>query len=108
MIGALNEPLATPGQVWIVCVWQFDGQCWMRSVHESADAGSVPCSGSVAWPVNEIGSPTFQVSVEAGVSMTGSAAGSRRAVVNAQLTSAASGLPATSFAPPGPPLTVAV
>ncbi len=28
--GALKEPLATPGQLWIVCEWQLEGQCWMR------------------------------------------------------------------------------
>jgi len=50
-----------------MCVWQLEGQCWIRSVHVSADAGSVPSCWSVAEPENEIGSPTFHVSVGDGV-----------------------------------------
>lgn len=36
----------------------------------SADAGSVPCCGSVAAPENVITSPTFHVVPAAGVSIT--------------------------------------
>ena len=61
--GAENEPLATPGIVWIRCVWQFDGQWWRMSVQVSASAGSFPSWASVACPEKEIVSPTFQVSV---------------------------------------------
>ncbi len=69
----------------------------------------MPCSGSVACPVKETESPTFQRSVEAGVSITGvGAVFVPAAVVKVQLTSAASAFPATSSAPPGPPLTFAV
>src|SRR5262245_33607748 len=59
--GAVNEPVATPVKVWMTCSWQFDGQWCMISVHVSADAGSVPCCGSVADPEKPITSPTFQV-----------------------------------------------
>ena len=38
----------------------------MSSVHDSADAGSAPCSGSVALPAKEIVSATFHVSDEDG------------------------------------------
>ncbi len=70
--GAVNEPFATPGQLWIVCEWQFDGQCWIVSDQESREAASVPSSGSVADPLNEIASPTFQCgSLAVGVAITG-------------------------------------
>ena len=49
--GAAKEPPATPVQDWSVCVWQFEGQCCMSSVQESAEAASAPCSGSLACPV---------------------------------------------------------
>src|SRR5258705_528547 len=47
----------------------------------SADAGSVPCSGSLAWPEKPIRSPTFQVRVGAGASMTGAGGWLAAAVV---------------------------
>ncbi len=46
--GALNDPPATPGHVWMVWLWQFDGQCCITRVHDSPDAGRLPCSGSLA------------------------------------------------------------
>ena len=52
-------------------MWQSDGQCWMRTVHDSAEAGRLPSSASVAVPENEIGSPTFHLSVESGAWITG-------------------------------------
>src|SRR5206468_4022943 len=67
--GAANEPLETPAHDWTMCVWQLEGQCWMRSVHVSADAGSVPSYWSVAEPENEMGSPTRHVSVGDGVQL---------------------------------------
>ena len=48
-------------------MWQFDGQWWMMTCHDSALGGSVPSCGSVPWPEKAIGSPTFQVSVGGGV-----------------------------------------
>src|SRR5450432_4669571 len=68
--GAGKLPPATPGNVSYVCVWQLEGQCWMSTTHESWLAASVPSSGSVAWPVNVMGTPTFHVKVDGGVSMT--------------------------------------
>ena len=68
--GAGKLPPATPENVWYVCEWQLDGQCWMSTVHASWLAASVPSCGSVACPVNVMVSLTFQVSVESGVSMT--------------------------------------
>src|SRR5712692_9076097 len=64
-------PSATPGHAWTVCVWQFDGQCWMMSVHESPDAGKEPSCPSVAWPEKLMASPTAQVRLERGESITG-------------------------------------
>jgi hypothetical protein len=61
--GAWNDPPATPSQLWMTWVWHVEGQCCMSSVHERADAVRVLPSGSVAWPLKEIGSPTFQVTV---------------------------------------------
>src|ERR671931_2169812 len=71
--GALNVPLATPLNVWTMCVWQFVGvKQWCRIIVQlSREAGSVPSSGSVALPEKLIGSPTFQVNVEAGGGIVG-------------------------------------
>ena len=38
----------------------------MMIFHDSALAGSVPSCGSVPWPENRIGSPTFHVSAAVG------------------------------------------
>ena len=48
--GALNDPLATPSNVWTGWLWQFPGdvQCSSVTFQRSAEAGSVPFSGSVA------------------------------------------------------------
>jgi hypothetical protein len=53
-------------------VWQASGvvQWWMISAHLSALAGRAPVA-SVACPENEMRSPTFHVSDELGVSITG-------------------------------------
>src|SRR5947209_467068 len=71
--GALNVPLATPLNVWTMCVWQLSGvkQWWRMIVQLSREAGSVPSSGSVALPEKLIGSPTFQVRVDAGAEIVG-------------------------------------
>src|SRR5919204_5900178 len=71
--GALNVPLATPLNVWTMCVWQFVGvKQWCRIIVQlSREAGSVPSSGSVALPEKLIASPTFPVSVDAGEEMVG-------------------------------------
>src|SRR5919198_5690210 len=71
--GALNVPLATPLNVWTMCVWQFVGsKQWCRMiVQERREAGSVPSSWSVALPEKLIGSPTFHVSVDAGEEIDG-------------------------------------
>ena len=55
-------------------MWQFEGQCWMSIVQDSADAGSVPSCASVAEPEKEIESPTFQVRLGFGVLITGTGA----------------------------------
>jgi hypothetical protein len=60
-----------PAQLWIVCAWQFDGQCWSRSVQVSLDAGSVPSCASFAVPENEITSPTRHVTDDVGVMIVG-------------------------------------
>src|SRR4051794_24228566 len=59
--GAKNDPEATPVNVCSWWAWHADGQCWRTASHDSALAGSGPSCGSVADPVKEIGSPTFQV-----------------------------------------------
>ena len=91
-------------------MWQFDGQCWMKSVHERFAAGRVPSSGSVACPAKEMLSPTFhRAGGEDGESMT--AVGPwlvEFPVVKVQVESEASALPARSLTPLLPPLTVAV
>jgi hypothetical protein len=46
----------------------------MISDQLSADAGSVPSWTSVAWPEKAIGSPTFQVRLDAGESITATGA----------------------------------
>src|SRR5919197_1080171 len=71
--GALNVPLATPLNVWTMCVWQFVGvKQWCRIIVQlSREAGSVPSSGSVALPEKLIGSPTFHVKVDWGEEMVG-------------------------------------
>ena len=69
--GAVNEPLATFANDWSGCAWQFDGQWFMTSSHESDDAGRAPSCGSVAEPENETRSPTRQVSEALGELMTG-------------------------------------
>ena len=71
--GALNVPLATPLNVWTMCVWQFVGvKQWCRMIVQlRREAGSVPSSWSVALPEKAIGSPTFHVSVEAGEEIVG-------------------------------------
>ncbi len=72
--GALNDPLATFGNVWIGCAWQFDGQWFMTSSHDRDAAGSVPSCASVAEPEKLMRSPTRQVSNGPGVLMTGTGA----------------------------------
>src|ERR687884_1463398 len=74
--GALNVPLATPLNVWTMCVWQFVGvKQWCRIIVQlSREAGSVPSSLSVALPEKLIGSPTFHVSVDGGVLIMGTGA----------------------------------
>src|SRR5919198_3504893 len=75
--GALNVPLATPLNVWTMCVWQFVGvKQWCRIIVQlSREAGSVPSSWSVALPEKLIGSPTFHVKVEAGEEIVGTGGG---------------------------------
>jgi hypothetical protein len=74
--GALKVPLETPANVCTLCVWQLlgVGQWWMISSHDRPDAGIVPSCASVAPPEKEIGSPTFQVSVDAGDEIVGTGA----------------------------------
>src|SRR6185503_7984788 len=43
--GALNEPLATPVQVWTRWLWQADGQCWITRLQDRAESGSWPSCG---------------------------------------------------------------
>src|ERR687892_41225 len=68
--GATKLPFAVPAKVWSGCSWQVEGQCCITRDHESADAPSVPCWASLAWPENVMTSPTFQVVLAAGVSIT--------------------------------------
>ena len=53
--GATKEPLATPRKFWMWCVMAVDRQWCITSDHDSAEAGSVPSSGSVAEPEKLIG-----------------------------------------------------
>ena len=47
--GAWKLPDETPGKVVRLCVWHTSpGQCRMARFHENAEAGMVPCWGSVA------------------------------------------------------------
>jgi hypothetical protein len=70
--GAVNEPLATPLKSWTAWVWQSVGAAqWCRiSDQDSLVAGRVPSWGSLAWPEKPMVSPTVQVRVGVGVSMT--------------------------------------
>src|SRR6266508_4325247 len=70
--GAVNEPLATPVNVFIRCVWQLVGVAqWCRITRQvKADAGNVPSWGSVACPEKLIVSPTAHVNDDAGASIT--------------------------------------
>jgi hypothetical protein len=62
--------------VWIRCVWQSVGvKQWCKMNDQlSADAGRVPSCASVAWPEKLIVSPTFQVRLDGGESMTATGA----------------------------------
>ena len=76
MVRRVNEPPATPANVWIGCWWQFDGQwCMIELPAERAAPGSVPSSGSVAEPEKEMTSPTRQVVPADGVSDRGRGGG---------------------------------
>src|SRR5919197_6778741 len=70
--GAVKDPLEAALMFWIRCVWQSVGvKQWCRITDQlSADAGSAPSCASVAWPEKLIGSPTFQVRLDGGVSTT--------------------------------------
>src|SRR3954447_12503275 len=70
--GAENVPPVTPLTVWITWVWQsFGVEQWCMIMSQlSAEAGSVPCCGSVAWPEKLTELPTCHVTVELGASMT--------------------------------------
>ena len=46
--GATKDPVAVPAKLWMMCVWQLDGQCWTSRSHDSAEAGSAPSCASVA------------------------------------------------------------
>ena len=74
--GAVTDPLAVPVKVWIRWVWQSVGvkQWWMMNDQLSCDGWSVPSCASVAWPEKLIVSPTFQVRLEVGESMTATGA----------------------------------
>src|SRR3954454_16079668 len=50
-------------------MWQFDGQWWMTSDHDSRAGASVPSCVSVAPPENWIRSPTFQRMAAAGAAI---------------------------------------
>src|SRR6266511_6171204 len=66
---AANEPLVTPVNDWIGCVWQADGQ-WKRTAFQlKADGGRVPSWASVEEPEKLMTSPTFQVKEGLGVTM---------------------------------------
>ena len=53
--GGSNEPLATPSNVWMTWVWQFDGQCFRTSVQVSMSSARAPSSASLAEPLKSIG-----------------------------------------------------
>jgi hypothetical protein len=67
----VNEPLATPGQVWTWWLWQVDGQCCISSSHDSAEGGRAPSWASVAEPEKLRTSPTFHAVPDVGVAMVG-------------------------------------
>src|SRR6266536_2138558 len=68
----MTDPPATPVKVFIGWLWQsVRVMQWCRiSVQVNAEAGSVPCCGSLACPEKAIVSPTAQVSEPDGESMT--------------------------------------
>src|SRR5689334_21384616 len=72
-------------------VWQFDGQWWRTSCQDSALAGRFAPWPSVAWPLKLIVSPTFQVKLDAGVSITG----------NGRVSSTTMGTLVVPVSPPG-------
>src|SRR5215470_13183074 len=74
--GAVNDPLETPLTVWIRWVWQSVGvkQWCMISDQLSAEPDRGPSCASVAWPEKLIVSPTFQVRLEVGESITATGA----------------------------------
>jgi hypothetical protein len=69
VVGSVERPTRDAGQLWIAWVWQSDGQWCRIRFQERAEAGSVPCCWSVAWPENEMRSPTLHVVPVAGVSI---------------------------------------
>ncbi len=89
--GATNEPPATPTKSCSGCVWQFDGQWWRISDQLNADAGSVPCCGSVAEPENETVLPTRQVVPAVGVTIDATGGEFPAVIVTASVSEAPGG-----------------
>jgi len=73
--GAVNEPDATPGKLWIVCVWQLFGSSreqWRRfSVQVRPAAPIALPSASSAEPLKLTTLPTCQVVPAVGARMVG-------------------------------------
>ena len=72
--GIANDPEAMSESWSTMCSWQSLGQCSMAIVHDRAEAGSGPSSGSVAWPLKDTTWPTGWLPALDGVSMTGTGA----------------------------------
>ena len=72
-------------------MWQFDGQWWRMSDQLKADAGSVPCCGSVAEPENETVLPTRHVVPAVGVPIVADGAERSPWIVTASVSEAPPG-----------------
>jgi hypothetical protein len=89
-LGAENEPLAPLKNP---TFWTFPPLPCSLTSQVRAPAGKLPSSASSAWPEKLITSPTFQVKLGEGVSMT--AAGASPTVMSTDSVSVAPSLSAT-------------
>ena len=100
-----------PAPVVVVIGWTWQeppGQCWSRISQLRLVFGIVPSSASAAEPEKSMLSPTLKVRPVSGRLMVAVGGVFGAAVVKLQTRSVASAFPTRSFAPPAPPLTVAV
>src|SRR5205807_9252329 len=93
-------PPVTPVNVFIGCTWQLVGvrQWCITTCQVNADAGSVPCCGSVAWPEKVTTSPTAHVNDAEGESMNAVGASLPAWIVTAFVSAAPNGSVTVSLA----------